>query len=69
MALDCDISTFSEHNRDDDYLEFSVSLGFDLDAFYNTPLKDLDFEKIRTKGDYLDDFFNLPLDKRNTEAL
>lgn len=65
--LDCDISTFSNHGREDDYLEFSISLGFDLEAFYNTPLEDLDFEKIKTEGEYLDDFFKLPIEKRNSE--
>jgi hypothetical protein len=65
--LDCDISTFSNHRRGDDYLEFSISLGFDLEAFYNTSLEDLDFEKIKIEGEYLDDFFKLPKCKRTLE--
>lgn len=68
-ALDCDISTFSNHNREDDYLEFALSLGFDLDAFFNTPLEELDFKKIVLKGEYLDGFFKLPKSQRTLEPL
>jgi hypothetical protein len=68
-VLECDISTFSNHNRVDDYLEFSISLGFDLDAFFNTSVEDLDFKKIAIEGEYLDDFFKLPKSKRTLEAM
>jgi hypothetical protein len=62
--LDCDIASFSNHDRKDDYLEFAMSLGFDLDAFFNTSLEELDFKKITFRGEYLDDFFRLPQSQR-----
>lgn len=53
-----DLASFSAFNRVDDYLALSVSLGFDLDSFFNTEYTQLDFRKITTADGYLHDFFS-----------
>lgn len=52
-----DLASFSPYNRTDDYLSLSLSLGFDLDRFFDLNYEEIDFKNIALEGGYLSDFF------------
>lgn len=55
-----EIRTFSEYEREDDYLGLSIAFGFDIERFYNESAESIDFEEIAIKDGFLDAFYSLP---------
>ena len=55
-----EISSFSDHERFEDYLSLSISFGFDLTAFYERTRANICFRDIATSGGFLELFYSLP---------
>ncbi len=53
-----DLASFSPYFRTDDYLSLSLSLGFDLNKFFDLNYEEIDFSLISTDGGYLSEYFS-----------